>query len=63
MVPFMNYLADEGVVMESSSLLVAWLDLLTGMASGPKGASTVFGSLCIDASGNHTPSPECFWHR
>ena len=56
MVPFMNYLADEGAVMESSSLLVAWLDLLTGMASGPKGASTVFGSLCVDASGKPTLS-------
>ena len=55
-VPFMNYLADEGAVMESSSLLVAWLDLLTGMASGPTGASTVFGSLCMDASGNHALS-------
>lgn len=54
MVPFMTYLADEGAVMESSSLLVAWLDLLTGMASGPKGASTVFGSLCMDTSGEHT---------
>lgn len=54
----MNYLADEGTVLESSSLLVAWLDLLTGMASGPKGASTVFGSLSMDSSGIH--APPCF---
>lgn len=52
-VPFMDYLADQGVVQESSTLLVAWLDLLTGMASGPKGASTVFGSLCMDISGEY----------
>ncbi|KAL3148728.1 hypothetical protein ABBQ38_014140 [Trebouxia sp. C0009 RCD-2024] len=54
-VPFMNYLGDEGTVLESPSLLVAWLDLLTGMASRPKGASTVFGSLSMDASGKAGP--------
>lgn len=47
----MSYLAEQGTVQESASLLVAWLDLMTGMASGPEGASTVFGSLCVDSSG------------
>ena len=51
----MDYLRDQSVVGESAPLLVAWLDLLTGMASGQDGASTVFGSLLIDVAGKHNP--------
>ena len=54
-VPFMDYLRDQSVVAESAPLLVAWLDLLTGMASGEEGASTVFGSLLTDAAGKQNP--------
>lgn len=54
-IPFMDYLRDQSVVAESAPLLVAWLDLLTGMASGEEGASTVFGSLLTDAAGKQNP--------
>lgn len=47
----MDYLRDQGAVEESAALLVAWLDLLTGMASGQEGASTVFESLLITNAG------------
>jgi len=50
-VPFMEYLRDQSAVEESAGLLVAWLDLLTGMASGEEGASTVFGSLLTKNAG------------
>ena len=52
----MDYLADQGVEQESSTLLVAWLDLLNGMASGPQGASTVFSLLSMDSSGQSFPA-------
>lgn len=51
----MDYLRDQAVVAESAPLLVAWLDLLTGMASGQEGASTVFGSLLAEAAGRQSP--------
>ena len=49
--PFMDYLRDQSAVEESAPLLVAWLDLLTGMASGEEGASTVFASLTLPNAG------------
>ena len=51
----MDYLRDQSVVAESAPLLVAWLDLLTGMAAGEEGASTVFGSLLVEAAGRQNP--------
>ena len=57
--PFMDYLRDQGAVEESAALLVAWLDLLTGMASGQEGASTVFESLLITNAGKHLADCVC----
>ena len=49
----MDYLRDQSAIEESAALLVAWLDLLTGMASGEEGASTVFASLTLSNAGKH----------
>ena len=51
--PFMEYLRDQSIVEESAALLVAWLDLLTGMASGEEGARNVFQSLLTSNAGKH----------
>ena len=51
MLPFMDYLRNQSAVEESAPLLVAWLDLLTGMAAGEEGASTVFASLTLPNAG------------
>jgi len=52
----MEYLRDQSAVEESATLLVAWLDLLTGMASGEEGARNVFESLLTSNAGKHPPS-------
>ncbi len=51
----MEYLRDQSAVEESVTLLVAWLDLLTGMASGEEGARNVFESLLTSIAGKHQP--------
>lgn len=51
----MEYLRDQSAVEESATLLVAWLDLLTGMASGEEGARNVFESLLTSNAGKHQP--------
>jgi len=51
----MEYLRDQSAVEESATLLVAWLDLLTGMASGEDGARNVFESLLTSNAGKHQP--------
>ncbi|DBA92469.1 TPA: hypothetical protein ACH3X1_002702 [Trebouxia sp. C0004] len=53
--PFMEYLRDQSAVEESATLLVAWLDLLTGMASGEEGARNVFESLLTSNAGSSNP--------
>ena len=51
----MEYLRDQSAVEESATLLVAWLDLLTGMASGEEGARNVFESLLTSNAGKRQP--------
>ena len=51
----MEYLRDQSAVEESATLLVAWLELLTGMASGEEGARNVFESLLTSNAGKHQP--------
>ncbi|KAL0044481.1 hypothetical protein WJX82_009054 [Trebouxia sp. C0006] len=53
--PFMEYLRDQSAVEESATLLVAWLELLTGMASGEEGARNVFESLLTSNAGSSNP--------
>lgn len=60
----MEYLRDQSIVEESATLLVAWLDLLTGMASGEEGARNVFQSLLTSHAGEHTRTDRpccCVW--